>query len=59
MADFIDLIESAYRTLNVVEVVIVWQLDLQLPVYNQCLSLLKLRVQTSFMARCTRYNIIW
>jgi hypothetical protein len=24
---------------------------------NQCLSLLKLRVQTPFMARCTRYNI--
>ena len=26
---------------------------------NQCLSLLKLWVRTPFMARCTRYNIMW
>ena len=37
-------------------VVIVWWLDLQLPVQSVCLSLLKLWVQTS---RCTRYNIMW
>ena len=27
--------------------------------YNQCLSPLKLWVLTPFMARCTRYNIMW
>ena len=26
---------------------------------NQCLSPLKLWVRTPFMARCTRYNILW
>jgi hypothetical protein len=26
---------------------------------NQCLSPLKLWVQTPFMAKCTRYNIMW
>jgi len=26
---------------------------------NQYLSLLKLWVQSTFMARCTRYNIMW
>jgi len=26
---------------------------------NQCLSPLMLWVQTPFMARCTRYNIMW
>ena len=26
---------------------------------NKCLSTLKLRVRTPFMARCTQYNIIW
>jgi len=26
---------------------------------NQCLSPLKLWVRTLFMARCTRYNIMW
>jgi len=26
---------------------------------NQCLSPLHLWVRTSFMARCTRYNIMW
>ena len=26
---------------------------------NQCLSPLKLWVQTPFMSRCTRYNIMW
>ena len=27
--------------------------------WNQCLSPLKLWVRTPFMARCTRYNIMW
>jgi hypothetical protein len=27
--------------------------------YNQCLSPLKLWVRTPFMARCTRYNVMW
>ena len=27
--------------------------------YNQCISPLKLWVRTMFMARCTRYNLMW
>jgi len=43
------LMSKSYTVFGAVVVLVVWQLDLQLTLW----------VRTPFLARCTRYNIIW